>query len=124
MKFKKYIIFLTIFLFYIFNLSTSCTYDSEEDLLEDYLCDTSNIRYNDLTYIFIDICAVCHDDNPPRVGIKMNSYENVKTSINTGKVIPAIKHTGPYKMPYGQSKLSECDIDKIEAWINAGMPEN
>jgi hypothetical protein len=54
----------------------------------------------------------------------MNSYENVKASINTGKVLPAIKHTGPYKMPYGQPMLSDCDIDKIEAWINAGMPEN
>ncbi|HAF30412.1 MAG TPA: hypothetical protein DCG75_15325 [Bacteroidales bacterium] len=121
--FKNLLVVGTIIIYFFVN-STSCTFDSEEELLEYYNCDTVNVNYNNLTYIFTDICAVCHDDDPPRVGIKMNSYENVKASINTGKVLPAIKHTGPYKMPYGQPMLSDCDIDKIEAWINAGMPEN
>ena len=46
-------------------------------------------------------------------------------SINTGLVLPAIKHAnGVPPMPNGMPKLNDCDIAKIEAWINAGMPEN
>jgi uncharacterized protein YigE (DUF2233 family) len=123
---KKYIVPLSIILtISVLIHFTSCTFDNEEDLLEDYVCDTTDISYNDLTYIFSDICARCHDDvYTYRNGIEMDNYESVKLSIQTGLVLPAIKHTGPYKMPNQEPKLSDCDILKIETWINAGMPEN
>lgn len=102
----------------------SCTFDNEEDFLKNQICDTTDLVYNDLTHIF-DICATCHNSTSTyRVGIEMDKYESVKASINTGLVLPAIKHTGPYRMPDGLSKLSDCNISKIEAWINNGMPEN
>jgi hypothetical protein len=103
----------------------SCTFENEENYFNP-VCDTTTIVYNDLTYIFTNVCASCHvsPDNTPRPGIVMSNYEQVKASVLTGKVLPAIKHEGNYKMPAGQAKLSDCDIEKIEAWINAGMPEN
>jgi len=123
-QFKGFLFLITIIPFYLFN-SISCTFSNEEDLLENFHCDTTNIVYEDLTYIFSDICANCHNSVETfRDGIVMDSYDAVKASINTGKVIPAIEHTGPFKMPYQQPMLSDCDIDKIEAWINAGMPKN
>ena len=122
---------IKIFLIFIFFIScctvqiTSCTFDNEEVLLENFECDTINISYNDLTYIFTDICSVCHKKGDTRrVGIEMDTYESVKSSINTGLVLPAIEHTGRFDMPSQQPKLSDCAIDKIEAWINSGMPEN
>ena len=67
----------------------------------------------------------CHDNKDTyRPGIEMDSYESVKASINTGLVLPAINHTGQYKMPYELPKLSDCELNKIAAWINDGMPEN
>lgn len=117
------------FLFYIgvmglLFLQSSCTFDNEEDFLKEYGCDTTNLVYNDLTYIF-DICATCHNNvDTYRDGIEMDRYQSVKSSIETGLVLPAIKHTGKYNMPDGLPKLSDCNISKIEAWINAGMPEN
>lgn len=109
----------------ILGLFYSCTFDNEEDLLRSIICDTINIDYDDLTYIFSGICADCHNSTfSYRPDIKMDSYENVLNSINTGLVLPAIKHTGPFEMPYGLPMLSECEIRQIELWINAGMPEN
>jgi hypothetical protein len=103
----------------------SCTFENEENYFNP-VCDTTAIVYNDLTYIFTDVCASCHVSatETPRPGIVMSNYEQVKASILTGKVLPAIKHESIYKMPAGQAKLSDCDIEKVEAWINAGMPEN
>lgn len=128
MKLIKYLVFIVFFVSFVsFCLiySTSCTFDNEEDLLNNFICDTNDIVYSDLTYIFTDICAVCHKEGDTyRLGIEMESYVLVKSSINTGLVLPAINHTGSFKMPFQQAKLPDCDIDKIEAWVNAGMPEN
>ena len=124
-KIKYYIVIVIFILYWICN-STSCTLQNEEDYLKDIICDTTDISYNDLTYIFTGTCTACHSELfTYRDGIKMDSYNNVKSSINTGLVWPSINHAnGVPPMPGGMSKLSDCELDKIEAWINAGMPEN
>jgi len=126
MKYLKTIVILKLFVVSFLTLHfSSCTFDNEEDLLEDYVCDTIDIVYSDLTYIFEDICYDCHKTGDTyRNGIEMDDYDEVKASINTGLVLPAIKHEGSFNMPFERPKLPDCDIKKIEAWINAGMPEN
>ena len=126
MKYVHMILILKLLLVMCFAVHfSSCTFDNEEDLLEDYVCDTIGIVYSDLTYIFEDICQECHKTGDTyRDGIEMDDYDEVKASINTGLVLPDIKHEGSFKMPYQRPKLPDCDIEKIEAWINAGMPEN
>ncbi|HAN00019.1 MAG TPA: hypothetical protein DCQ26_15570 [Marinilabiliales bacterium] len=105
------------------SLVDGCTFQNEEDYFGETYCDTIDVSYEDLTYIFTDICAECHNSTETkREGINMDSYTNVKASINTELVLPAIKHETS-KMPKGRDKLSTCDISKIEAWVNAGMPE-
>jgi hypothetical protein len=127
MKFSNsFISILILFIALTFAINYSCTFDNEEDLLKDYNCDTTYIIYSDLTYIFTDICADCHNSaltlSP---GINMDSYNNVKSSINTGLVVPAINHeNGVPPMPNGLPKLSNCDLEKIQTWIDLGMPEN
>lgn len=112
------IIAIYISLFFGFQ---SCTFQNEEDYFAT--CDTTAVVYSDLTYIFIDVCATCHNSiSTPRPGIVMDSYENVKKSFETGKVLPALKHEGVYKMPKNRSKLTDCELQKIEAWYNNNMP--
>ncbi len=101
---------------------TSCVNNSEEDLygLE---CDTLNMTYSNVKYIFEDNCYVCHTTPQGSLMIKLDSYIDVKAAVNTGRLEPAINWTGTWKMPNGRPKLDDCLIAKIEAWINAGMPE-
>lgn len=115
-------LFIIIASIYISSLS-SCVNNSEEDLygLE---CDTLDLTYTKIKYIFEDNCYSCHTVPQGTYNIKLNSYSDVKNAVNTDRLLGAIKHTGPNKMPQGQEKLDNCLIAKIEAWINAGMPEN
>lgn len=105
---------------------SSCTFYNEEDYFPIDTCNVENITYSSLTYIFTGICAACHSESfTYRENIKMDSYENVVSSISTGPVWKAINHEeGVRAMPNGLPKLSDCEISKIGAWINAGMPEN
>ncbi len=118
----------------IIAVSYSCTSENEEEYfgeceLVDEQGDTTDIYYEDMSHIFEGICASCHDETYTyREGILMNSYHNVVSSFGelvpdtyVPKIIRAINHTGPYKMPNGQPKLSECNINKIEIWFEKGM---
>jgi hypothetical protein len=116
---------IVVSILFILALNYSCTYDNEEDLLKQSSCDTTQIVYNDLTHIFTNICAVCHNSTSTyREGIVMDSYEHVITSIETGLVWKAINHQeGVTPMPYQSEKLDDCTIKRIKAWIDRGMPE-
>lgn len=96
--------------------------NSEEDLygLE---CDTLDLTYTKIKYIFEDNCYTCHTESYYNHDIKTDSYTNLKAAVNSGKLWPAITWTGTYQMPKGQAKLNDCQIAKISAWINAGMPQ-
>ncbi len=129
--FKSVIYSFSIIVFFNF---ISCTKENEEDFLINLystdtnyitICDTTNIKYNDLTYIFDGICKSCHNSSSTFYdGIVMDNYEGVKISINSGLVWKAINHEpGITPMPNGLPKLNECEINKIGAWINKGMPQ-
>lgn len=118
---KHLILILVVAFIYTFG-SSGCVNNSEEDLygLE---CDTLNMTYSKIKYIFEDNCYTCHTESYYNHDIKTDSYTNLKAAVNTGKLLPAINWTGTYQMPKGQEKLDACQIAKIQAWVNAGMPE-
>lgn len=105
-------------------LSTSCEFKNEEELYGN-VCDTLNMNYGKVKNIFNNNCSSCHNSGATsKEPIRLDTYNNVKNSINTGLVIKAITHSADITpMPYGGNKLSDCDINKIKAWINNGMPE-
>lgn len=124
-------------LFVLILLFFSCTFTNEEDYFGD--CDivddkgdTVIIVYSDLSPVFEGICASCHyPDNPYRKSIVLNNYLNVVKSFDekvtdteTPKIIQAIKHEGPYKMPFNQAKLTDCEIEMIVIWYKKGMPNS
>ncbi|MFC2137106.1 hypothetical protein ACFLTE_02920 [Bacteroidota bacterium] len=115
----------------------SCTKDNEDDLLDDQsdttdvndtanvaVCNTLNMTYDSIAYIFA-VCIDCHNSESTfREGVVMDSYENVKNSILTQPVWQAINHEDGFKnMPSYNPKLEQCELDKIGAWINYGIPE-
>jgi len=84
-------------------------------------CDSVNISYSkQITSIIQKNCLNCHNSG----NVILNNYNDVKTRVLSGELLGSIKQTGVYKsMPEGY-KLSECDINIIEKWVNAGAPNN
>jgi hypothetical protein len=120
MKLFLYIFTVVMLIF----MSTGCTLDNEEEYFSSSPCDTVNVTYQTVRSIFINNCAECHNfSSTYREGIELDTYQSTVSSINTGLVIPAIKHTGPYRMPNGQPQLPDCLIKQIDFWIENGLPE-
>lgn len=113
------LLFLTIFLI-------SCQYDNEEDLYVDIeTCDTINIIYSQsVKPIFAANCYSCHSvGNAPTLGsgIDLETYSELMSQVNNERLLGTINHAQGFSpMPKGESKLDDCSIDKIEAWINQG----
>lgn len=94
-----------------------------------------SVTYADLAPIFNTRCTLCHAGSSAPLGLALDSYANVINGSTNGPVVrqgdpagselirrlngsslPRMPMTGP---PY----LSDTEIVKFEAWIQAGMPE-
>lgn len=112
----------------IFAIS-ACTKDNAEDLYppDNTSCDTTDITYSGVIKNIINTsCASssgCHL-GAGQTGFDLSTYEGLLVVVNNGKILPAIKHTGPKPMPDGAAKLDDCTILKIETWINQGAMNN
>lgn len=122
---------ITKLLFYSFLIamfSTSCYYDNEYDLYPfdpNQSCDTLNMVYtNDIKPILDNNCVSCHLTSNPSGGVQLDSYSQVKTVADNGRLWGSINHEDGFSpMPQGGGKLGDCDLNKIKAWINDGSPE-
>jgi hypothetical protein len=89
-------------------------------------CITTNISYS--TYIAPLIatnCAGCHSGPNASGNIVLTSHDGVKTVADNGRLLGAITWANGYqRMPKGSGQLSDCNIEKIKAWINDGAPNN
>jgi cytochrome c553 len=109
-------------------LFESCSYD-KEDLLNRNYCDTTHVTYEQTVAPIITVtCLPCHgNDVCTSLGanINLDGYANLIGKVNNGILLKSIQHaTGFSPMPKNQSKLSDCDIEKIEKWIHNGAPNN
>jgi hypothetical protein len=127
MKTKQLVLLFSAFLL-TFSLS-SCYYDNEEDLYPGgNSCDTSNVTYsNSVAPVFANAnganCNSCHSSSNPSGNIVTDNYASVKANIS--RIRGAINHQSGYsQMPQNGSKLSTCELTKIDIWINQGMPNN
>lgn len=117
-------------------LMAGCYYDKEDALYPNpsngggnnpVPCDTVNMTYtNSIKPIFEQYCnmAGCHDAITKSSGHNLTTYAGTKPGVLSGKLLGSVKQEpGYFPMPKDLPKLSDCDIAKIEAWINAGAPE-
>jgi mono/diheme cytochrome c family protein len=106
-----------------------CYYDKEEILYPGGNCDTTNVTYSGTVSGIINTnCNVCHSTasaNANGGGIQLDTHPKLKVYVDNGKLMGSINHAGGYSpMPKNATKLSSCDIAKIQAWVNAGALNN
>ena len=125
----------TLFLSLAVSVSlTSCYYDTEEELYPDsgtVVCDTTSVSYTtDIVPIMNSKCSYsgCHAGANAAAGIPLETYAGVKEYIDADKArfISSIIWDGnASNMPKGaSSKMIDCNINTIKAWINSGYPNN
>lgn len=88
-------------------------------------CDTMNITYTAyLQPLLASKCVGCHGVTNPGGGIKLTSYAEVKASAQSGKLYGSIAWLYGFKlMPQSGAQLSSCQISKVKAWVDSGMPQ-
>lgn len=103
-----------------------CYYDNEMELYGATQCDTTNVTYSIFVEPLIsDNCYVCHALSANLGGVTLEGHAAVSIYVNNGRLLGAIKHLADFSpMPQGAPKLSDCRIEKINAWINAGALNN
>jgi len=123
MKFLFFLLFASLAAF------TSCYYDSEEYLYPGIgnNCDTTGISYNShISALLSTYCLSCHAASAaPSSGgnIVLDSYAS--TSAQADIIQGTINHSAGFSpMPKGGAKLGSCKLLQVDAWINAGKPEN
>lgn len=87
-------------------------------------CDSSHVTYDSTINVIVQTwCTTCHGGSNPSYNLSLTTYDQVKASVNSGRLMGAIRQeTGFYPMPKG-SQLSPCDIALFQKWINLGMPQ-
>lgn len=77
--------------------------------------------------IFDASCRSCHGSGVYQTlggGNNYGTYEGIKNQSGS-LLLGSIEHLPGYDaMPKGAPKLSDCDIARIKAWIDAGEPNN
>ncbi len=117
------IIFVTVI------LVTSCTKENEENLqskINQPLCDTFNMTFaKDVLPIITLNCYSCHGNGNIQGGMNLDGFARIKRQVDNNLLLNVIKHSPGYsQMPQGQPRLAQCDINKIEAWVNRGALNN
>lgn len=91
-------------------------------------CDTTTMSYNDdIKPIISQYCTDpnCHVGGGTTGSYLLNTYDGLKLTVTNNRLLGAINQdNGFVAMPQGMSKLSDCNINKITAWINQGALNN
>ena len=71
-------------------------------------------------------CFSCHGGTADQgAGIQLEDYTTMQDLANTGILLSCLIQDGSVSpMPKGAAKLSDCDINKFDAWIKQGAPQN
>ncbi|MBI1226465.1 MAG: hypothetical protein GC192_14625 [Bacteroidetes bacterium] len=85
-------------------------------------CDTTSVTLSgSVMPIFDNYCNGCHSGSQPQGNINLTNYTGIKATVNDGTLLGSVKHSSGYvAMPESGSKLSDCNIAKIEKWIALG----
>lgn len=90
-------------------------------------CDTANMSFNtDIKPILQSNCYACHSNATYTIsGTKLEEYSDLIHHVHDGDVLGSITHASGFPaMPQDGPKLSDCDINKIKAWIDRGALDN
>ena len=107
-------------------LVSSCYYDSEEDLYPSIDCDLTDITYSTAVLPIISTkCYGCHSQAANFGNITLEGHTSLKKYADNGELLGSIKHQSGFSaMPQNLAKLLDCEIEKIDAWVQAGALNN
>ena len=89
------------------------------------VCDTTAVKFATFVQPIVqNQCQGCHGATNPSGGIALSNYTQIKASVQTGKFWGSIQQLAGYsKMPVG-GRLSDCELNKMNAWIKRGALNN
>lgn len=107
-------------------LSNGCYYDKEEELYPTVECATADLSFQmDILPIITNNCYSCHDAASNFGGVVVEGYDQLKTYVDNGKLLGVIKQEAGFSpMPKNTAPLLDCEIEKIQSWIEAGALNN
>jgi len=97
-------------------------------------CDTTSVSYASTIAPILSNngCNVCHAGSAAAGGgIELDTYTTLKAEGVKGDLLPAVRQdpscascaSNYQPMPLSGTKLSDCNINKISAWINQGFKQ-
>lgn len=88
-------------------------------------CDPDQFTFALIVKPLIDNqCVGCHKPGSLGGNVNLADYSAIKVQVTNGKLVGSITHAVGYSpMPEG-AKLSECEINQIKSWIDAGALNN
>lgn len=108
--------------------SSGCYYDKYNKLYPPVTistCDSVNVTYSTTVKgIISNYCMGCHNASMASGGAIFETYDGVNAWVANGKLMGDVKQlSGYFPMPPG-AKLSDCDLAKMQKWVNDGAPNN
>jgi hypothetical protein len=105
---------------------TGCYYDVEEILYPAGACNTDNMSYQThIAPILQRNCYSCHSAAANTGNITLEGHAALLPYVTSGRLLGAVRHESGFQaMPQNASKLIECDIAKIERWVQDGSLNN
>lgn len=120
----KHLILCIFFILVILSVN-SCTYNNEEDLYPNQNCDTTVIGFKkDILPLIINKCSDCHGEKSPKAGIRLDSYETISVLAASPIFLKVINYESGYKGMPENGKMSDCNINKITAWVMKGAKDD
>jgi hypothetical protein len=104
--------------------------NNKKDVVDD-TCSTANVSYTGTIVPFINShsCLSCHGGPSPLGGFNLETHAQVSAKAaeirnGTSVLYGALSHMNGFTpMPQGLPQLSACELSKVKAWIDAGMPQ-
>jgi len=103
----------------------SCANNNEFDLYGVVECDTIDITWeSSIAEILQNNCVVCHGPETSYNNVRHDSYEAELIVVNDGRLRGVVNHHNGYvQMPFDRPQLPECELQKINIWLDNGAPE-
>ncbi len=88
-------------------------------------CNLTNVGFAaDIMPIINTNCTACHSGSTPNGNVRLTNYTEISTLAQSGYLLDVLTASnGAPQMPTS-GRISDCNIDKIRVWTEAGALDN
>jgi hypothetical protein len=94
---------------------------------EEAACDSTHVRYTgNIDHIFTDYCNGCHNSTVYPNPRSFSTLDLIRKAVlaDPERFLRSIRYDAGSKAVMPPTfQMNDCDLHKIEAWVNNGMPE-